>query len=667
MRKISCLTLLWLVVIIQSHSVFSQSNQPKTDLIESGKFHLFIWRLPVGEENYTTERAGATTVTKSNLEYSYTQKKSFLKTILALRNDLRPEKFEMQGNLLDETKIDFSVNVAGQTAVVQEKGRTNKITAPDNFFVAQTPGSFSAQAMMVRYWLNRKRAASLPVLPDGNVKISYFGRDRIDLRDKQLQLDCYSIEGSTWGRTWLWFDAEQKLIAAVSPHRETSGQMQAVREGYQAALGSFLTRAGEHGTAYFRQTIKAAIPKTERPIAIVGGTLVDGTGKPAVADSTIIVQGNRIIAAGLRSEVKIPKGATIFDARGKTVLPGLWDMHAHLGQTEWNAAYLAAGVTTVRDVGNELEFAAAMRDSNKSGRGLGPQILLAGFIDAADPKTVTGYQANTPEEARNLVNVYQWAGFEQIKVWNNVKPEILKTINAEAHRLGMNITGHVPGAEKGILTVRQAVEAGQDQIEHISYVLNTLPSGKLDSPEVQKVFRLLKERGTVVTPTISAVELFTRSTSVPISAFEPGISKVPADVAAALNKYGLPPERAAGGRGYFELALTLVAALHKAGIPIVAGTDMLIPGHSLYRELELFVKAGLTPSEAIQSAAIVPARVMKLDKEVGTIEVGKRADLIVTERNPLENISNIRTIKYVVKNGEIYETATLWRAVDFRP
>jgi len=252
-------------------------------------------------------------------------------------------------------------------------------------------------------------------------------------------------------------------------------------------------------------------------------------------------------------------------------------------------------------------------------------------------------------------------------VWNNVKPDILKIIIAEAHQLGMNVTGHVPGAEKGILTAQQAVEAGQDQIEHISYVLNTLPSGKFDSPEVQKVLQLLKERGTIVTPTISAVELFTRSTSTPIASFEPGILKVPMDLATVLNKFGIPPEQAAGGRGYFELALTLVGALHKAGVPIVAGTDMLVPGHNLHRELELFVKAGLTPMEAIQTATVVPARVMKLDKEVGTIETGKRTDLIVTEGNPLENISNIRNVKYVVKNGEIYETASLWRAVSFRP
>jgi imidazolonepropionase-like amidohydrolase len=111
----------------------------------------------------------------------------------------------------------------------------------------------------------------------------------------------------------------------------------------------------------------------------------------------------------------------------------------------------------------------------------------------------------------------------------------------------------------------------------------------------------------------------------------------------------------------------IIRALHKAGIPIVAGTDVTIPGHSLHRELELYVKAGFTPLEAIQSATIVPARVMKLDKEVGTIEAGKRADLIIVDGDPLESISNIRKVKTVVANGRVYACAALWQSIDFKP
>jgi len=113
--------------------------------------------------------------------------------------------------------------------------------------------------------------------------------------------------------------------------------------------------------------------------------------------------------------------------------------------------------------------------------------------------------------------------------------------------------------------------------------------------------------------------------------------------------------------------LKVTGALHKAGVPIVAGTDVGVPGHTLHREIELYVKAGFTPLEAIQAATIVPARVMKVDQEVGTIEKGKRADLIIVDANPLDNISNIRKIRFVVTQGRLFDTAKLWESVGFKP
>jgi imidazolonepropionase-like amidohydrolase len=123
---------------------------------------------------------------------------------------------------------------------------------------------------------------------------------------------------------------------------------------------------------------------------------------------------------------------------------------------------------------------------------------------------------------------------------------------------------------------------------------------------------------------------------------------------------------AEGLRMVVDVLLKITGALHKAGVPIVAGTDVGVPGHTLHRELELYVKAGLTPLEAIQAATIVPARVMKLDGEVGAIEVGKRADLIIVDANPLDNISNIRKLRFVVTQGRLFDCARLWQSVDFK-
>jgi len=149
--------------------------------------------------------------------------------------------------------------------------------------------------------------------------------------------------------------------------------------------------------------------------------------------------------------------------------------------------------------------------------------------------------------------------------------------------------------------------------------------------------------------------------------FEPGIDKVPPELAGPLEGMGFPADQVKPHQEAFRSALAIVGALHRAGIPIVAGTDEAVPGHSLHRELELYVQARFTPMEAIQAATIVPARAMRMQGEAGTIELGKRADLIIVDGNPLENISNIRRVETVITTGRVYDSVSLWQSVGFEP
>ena len=378
--------------------------------------------------------------------------------------------------------------------------------------------------------------------------------------------------------------------------------------------------------------------------------------------------------------VKIPHGAQIVDARGKTILPGLWDMHAHFEQVEWGPIYLAAGVTTVRDCGNELEFITAVRDAVAQGRGLGPRLLLAGIVDGSGPMAIGVERVDTPEQARMWTNRYHAAGFQQMKIYSSVTLENLKAVADEAHRLGMTVTGHVPQG----LTAYQTIPAGEDQINHISYIADImeppLPDGAtraerrnaaanldIDSAEAKKALAFLKDHHTVVDPTIALFELFTATTAKPPASFEPGINKIPQVLAQQLTDVGPPNENSEIGEKIFEKSVAIVGALHRSGVPIVAGTDQAVPGHSLHREIELYVQAGFTPMEAIQAATVVPARVMGMEKETGTVEKGKRADLILINGNPLEDIHNTRNVEYVITNGTMYHTAELWQSVGFKP
>jgi len=234
------------------------------------------------------------------------------------------------------------------------------------------------------------------------------------------------------------------------------------------------------------------------------------------------------------------------------------------------------------------------------------------------------------------------------------------------------------------LTAYQVIDAGQDQINHVQYIADImrapLPESatraerrkavaemNLESPEAQKALAFLKEHHTVVDPTMALMEFFTATTAKPPASFEPGVNKVAPELAEQLTDVGPPTDRSAMGEKVFEKEIAIVGALHRAGIAIVAGTDQTVPGYSLHREMEIYVQAGFTPMEAIQAATIVPARVLGLDKELGTVEKGKRGDLILIDGNPLDDIRNARNVEYVITNGTMYHSAELWQSVGFKP
>jgi len=404
-------------------------------------------------------------------------------------------------------------------------------------------------------------------------------------------------------------------------------------------------------------TASAESPPPSRQVAIVGATILDMTGRKPIRNGTVVVADGRIAEVGPSSRIAVPPQATVVRAAGKTVMPGLWDMHAHFEQVEWGPIYLAAGVTTVRDVGNEMEFIAAVRDAVASGQGLGPRMLLAGLIDGPGSRGLGVTRAATPEEGRAWVNRYHDAGFDQIKIYSSVALNVLRAITAEAHRLGMTVTGHVPDS----MTAFTALDAGLDQIDHAEYV------GVAASQDPGEVIAELKRHRTVIDPTLALYELLARPLNQPIDAFEPGIRKVARELEAPLNGFGSPVDTAARQRARLNDSLALVGRLHRAGIPIVAGTDQSVPGHSLHREIELYVQAGMSPFDALSAATVVPARVMKKLADSGTIEKGKRGDLIVLDGNPLDDVRMTRRIHRVVTNGRVFDPASLWRSVGFQP
>lgn len=684
MRRNVCASLLAVIAglcsILLAPVFAQQTPNSEVSTIEQGKFTLHKFEQPIGEETYEIRRDGDSIAAKIDFKFTDRGAPVPLSTTFRAAQDLTPQSFEIKGKTARPVSIDEAVTIDGGSAHFRTRDKQTDAALPSGpYFTIAGYAPTTMQMLMVRYWASHGSPAQLATLPSGSVKIDPRGQDTIHVVNKDEKLDRYTVEGLIWGRETLWFDSNRNLVAAITTDAEFD-HFEAIRDGYESALGDFVGRAGADNMSALVDISKGIPGSHSSTLAIVGATLIDGTGAAPVADSAVVISNGRIKAAGPRSKVKIPKQANVVDAKGKFLLPGLWDMHAHFEQVEWGPIYLAAGVTTARDCGNEFEFITAVRDAIAQGRGLGPRLLMAGIVDGTGPMALGVERVDTPEQARMWVDRYHAAGFQQMKIYSSVKLEEVNAVADEAHRLDMTVTGHVPNG----LNAFQTIEAGQDQINHIQYVVDIMhaPFAKdmsrldrmkamaglnLDAPDAQKAILFLKDHHTVIDPTMALFELFTATTAKPPASFEPGVEKIAPELAQQITDVEPPSERSEIGDKVFARELEAVGALHRAGIPIVAGTDQAVPGYSLHREIELYAQAGFTPMEAIQAATIVPARAMRVDKELGTVEKGKRGDLILINGDPLQDIHNTRNVEYVITNGTMYHTAELWQSVGFKP
>ena len=488
----------------------------------------------------------------------------------------------------------------------------------------------------------------------------------------------YTIGGLIWGQESLWMDDAENLVALVSTDAEFD-HFEAVREPYESSLGMFIASAVQSNLAALAQLSAGARVAPARVLAITGATLEDSTGAPTIPDSVILIEDGRIKAAGARSQVRIPKNATILDAAGKFAIPGLWDMHAHYEQVEWGPIYLAAGVTSVRDVGNEFDFIRALHEEldRRLNPAIGPHIEFAGIIDGIGPISLGAVTADTPAEAVELVKKYKDAGARQIKIYSSVKPAVVQAICAAAHARGMTVTGHIPEG----MTAIDGVNDGMDQINHLQYELPYFarpvlgadgkpdrrkpPIVEPDGPKARELIAALKAHHTILDPTMALFESFMNT--VPLDQIEPGIDHLPAQWREALDSPPAPAHNAALVTARWQSLLTTLRTLHAAGIPMVAGTDQAIPGYSLHRELEIYVEAGFTPLEALQAATIEPARALGAENESGSLAAGKRGDVLLLDADPLADIHNTRKVWRTVAAGAVYSPGPLWESVGFKP
>ena len=432
-----------------------------------------------------------------------------------------------------------------------------------------------------------------------------------------------------------------------------------------------------------------AIPPAS-PLVFTHVTVIDVTGALSRTDMTVIVAGHHITAVGKAGKVRIPKDAQVVDASGKFMIPGLWDMHIHSftdNGWEWLFPLLIAnGVTGVRELGTRLPFERInqIRRETLEGKILGPRYgaVTARIFDGPGSQIPPSTVVETAEQARSLVREYKQQGMDFIKVYNLLSREVYLAVIDEAKRQKIPVAGHVPFS----MTASGVSVLGQISTEHFTDIFLSCsrdedalreersqelakgvalrPASPLDtraaaSYSEQKAAALaasFRRNGTWWCPTVitsGTVPAERRRESDSLLKYIPAPTQETWRNAFNVSIRVMP--NADDRKMRYQKKLEIVGLMHRAGVRLLAGTDApnpyVYPGFGLHEELELFVQAGLTPLDALRTATINPAKFLGNEKEIGTIEKGKLADLVLLDANPLENISNTRRINAVVVNG----------------
>lgn len=425
---------------------------------------------------------------------------------------------------------------------------------------------------------------------------------------------------------------------------------------------------------------------SQNPIALTGGTLVDVRTGETIENSIILIDGDRIADVGAVDKIQMPSSARRIDASGKWIVPGLMDMRAHVSHEPDLPfeMYLAKGVTTIRDPGSDVTLSRLLRMELDSGKRIGPRYFFAGpLLDGIPPVWPGGsILVDTPERAVSAVNFLIDQGVDFVKVYNNVQERELIEIIKTAHARGVRVAGHVPRT----ITMTRAVELGMDCLEHVRITarellspeeadkLDFLPYGTrevllwqsfdLNSEKMQKLISFLGDKKVFMDVTLIADYGLVIDPADEIK--DPNNHFLPEEVFEAWKSYPqpevykVPLEVKRASAASFEKRMKFVGLCFQAGVRIITGTDgaglgNLLPGFALHRELKMLSDAGMNPLDILRATTITSAEALGKEKDLGSIEKGKLADLLILEKDPLSDIKNLDSIVLVFKGGRDFK------------
>ena len=506
----------------------------------------------------------------------------------------------------------------------------------------------------------------IDLLPNGHASISIGQSVQIDGPQGPKMLKLAFVKGFGFAPEPVWLDADNHYFGFA-------GIISMLPQGYEA-VGPKLKAIQDEATAAMVRDVahKFLAPANRTPTLIDNVLVFDSVAGKYLPNRAVLISDGKVAAIGAAGSIKAPAGATVLDGRGKTLLPGLWDSHQHVGD-DWNLLQnLATGMTNYRSPGTAIDDALSIYKRRAAGDLLAPDGKISVIIDRKDPLAAQGALTVSSEaETIAAVDKIKAAGLWGVKFYTSMNPAWIAPGAAEAHKLGLHVHGHVPAGMRPL----DAVRAGYDEVTHINFIMmQAMPQdvvdkantaarlegpakyGKdvdLDSPAMKAFYAELSKRKTIIDPTLTVWEPLMTSdgTAIPPE-YAPFADIAPPAVARGWKISGYPlfgGLTRADFRKSFDKMVGLVDRLHKAGVRIVAGTDGY--GLELVRELELYQQAGLTNAEALQTATIVPARMVGMDDRVGSIAKGKTADIILVDGDVSKDLRNLRHVNTVFLDG----------------
>ncbi|PZO89908.1 MAG: amidohydrolase [Sphingomonas sanxanigenens] len=584
--------------------------------------------------------------------------------VMTLGSDSRPTLIAIRGYTdQGEATEDFNVDTQG---VAHWKTVIDAGSAP---FAGKRYNSYGGPWLASEQDIDALVAAGdkgIDLLPTGHASIAIGQSVEIQGPQGPKTISLAFIKGYGFSPSPVWLDANRRYFG-------NAGVVSLLPEGYES-VGPRLKDIQDAATAAMVRDVahRFLSPANRTPTLIDNVLMFDSISGRYLPNRAVLIADGKVAAVGAAGSIKAPAGATLIDGRGKTLTPGLWDSHQHVGD-DWNLLQnLATGMTNYRSPGSMIDEALSIYKRRAAGDLLAPDGKISIIIDRKDPLAAQGaLTVSSAAEAIAAVDKIKAAGLWGAKFYTSMDPAWIAPAAAEAHKQGLHVHGHIPAGMRPL----DAVHAGYDEITHINFIMmQVMPQavvdkantaarlegpakyGKdvdLDSPEMKAFYAELAKRRTIIDPTLTVWEPLMTSdgTSIPPE-YAPFADIAPPAVARAWRIGGYPLFDGLTRddfRKSFDKMVGVVGKLHQAGVRIVAGTDGY--GLELVRELELYQIAGLTNAEALQTATIVPAQMTGMADRVGSIAPGKTADIILVDGDVSKDLRNLRHVNTVFLDG----------------